>query len=100
MDGKGRWADNIYIERFWRSIKYEALYLHSFETVPEARKELGNYIDFYNKQRPHQSLGYKTPDSIYMSNKSKFLKSGVVVEHLANKNNSTCQPAKGGPLIL
>lgn len=65
MDGRGRWADNIYIERFWRSLKYESLYLHSFETVAEAREVLGRYIDFYNQRRPHQSLDYKTPNSVY-----------------------------------
>jgi len=62
MDGKGRWADNIYIERFWRSVKYEAVYLQSFETVKEARVALSDYIEFYNLRRPHQSLDYKTPD--------------------------------------
>jgi len=65
MDGKGRWADNVFIERFWRSIKYECLYLHSFETVGEARKRLGDYIVFYNQRRPHQMLDYKTPNSFY-----------------------------------
>jgi len=65
MDGKGRWADNVYIERFWRSLKYESLYLHSFETVSEARRMLGGYIEFYNQKRPHQSLNYKTPNLVY-----------------------------------
>lgn len=65
MDGKGRWADNIYIERFWRSIKYEAVYLQSFETVKQACVGLAHYIEFYNSIRPHQALGYKTPDQIF-----------------------------------
>ena len=65
MDGKGRWADNVYVERLWRSIKYELVYLHRFETVTEARNAIANYIDFYNTQRPHQSLGYKVPDDVY-----------------------------------
>ena len=65
MDGKGRWADNVYIERLWRSIKYEAVYLHSFDTMQQAREALARYIAFYNQQRPHQSLGYKTPDYVY-----------------------------------
>jgi transposase InsO family protein len=55
----------VYIERLWRSIKYELVYLHKFETVNEARSAIANYIDFYNTQRPHQSLGYKLPDNIY-----------------------------------
>jgi len=65
MDGKGRWADNVHIERFWRSIKYEAVYLQSFESVSQARVAIGQYIEFYNHQRPHQTLGYKTPDVFY-----------------------------------
>ena len=66
MDGKGRWADNIYAERFWRTIKYEAVYLHSFDTVDEARQALEKFIDFYNYERFHQSLNYHTPDAIFI----------------------------------
>ena len=65
MDGKGRWADNVYVERLWRTIKYELVYLHRFETVTEARDAIASYIDFYNTQRPHQALGYKVPDDVY-----------------------------------
>lgn len=65
MDGKGRWADNIYIERFWRSIKYEMIHLHSFETVEAARRAIGKYIEFYNNIRPHQALNYQTPNEVY-----------------------------------
>lgn len=65
MDGKGRWADNIYIERLWRTIKYEVVYLHSFDTVQQARHTLAKYIIFYNQQRPHQSLNYHTPDYVF-----------------------------------
>ena len=65
MDGKGRWADNVYIERLWRSIKYESVYLHSFDTVDQARITLGNYINFYNDRRPHQALNYHSPNAIY-----------------------------------
>ena len=69
MDGKGRWADNIYIERLWNSIKYECVYLHSLESVKEARSVIAEYIDFYNRERPHQALAYKTPDMAYYSQK-------------------------------
>lgn len=69
MDGKGRWADNVYIERLWRSIKYENVFLHSFDTVDQAKKSLGDYIEFYNQQRPHQTLNYHTPDEIHKSGK-------------------------------
>jgi len=65
MDGKGRWADNVYIERLWRNIKYELVYLYRFETVSDARSAIANYIEFYNTDRPHQSLQYKTPDEVY-----------------------------------
>jgi putative transposase len=67
MDGKGRWVDNKYIERLWRSVKYEAVYLHSFDTLDQARKALNQYITFYNQRRPHQSLDYKTPDEVYFN---------------------------------
>lgn len=65
MDGKGRWADNIYVERLWRTIKYELVYLHRFENINEARKAIANYVQFYNTSRPHQSLGYRVPDAVY-----------------------------------
>lgn len=65
MDGKGRWADNINIERFWRSLKWEAVYLNCFDTVEQARVALEQYINFYNCNRPHQALNYKEPDQFY-----------------------------------
>jgi putative transposase len=61
MDGKGRCIDNIYIERFWRSVKYEEVYLKAYDNVAQARQEIGQYIHWYNTQRRHQSLGYITP---------------------------------------
>lgn len=65
MDGKGRWADNIYIERFWRTVKHEHILLHSFETVKEARQSIGQFINVYNQERLHQSLKYATPAEVY-----------------------------------
>lgn len=59
MDGKGRALDNIFVERLWRSVKYECVYLHEFETIRQAKEELRNYFVFYNNERPHQALGYK-----------------------------------------
>lgn len=77
MDGKGRWADNIYIERFWRSIKYEAIYLNSFENVSQVRTALKEYILFYNEKRPHQALNYRTPNEMFYQDnliqKGKYL---------------------------
>jgi putative transposase len=65
MDGKGRWADNVFVERLWRSLKYEHVYLHAYESVAEARAKIGRYFEFYNSQRPHSSLGAETPDQVY-----------------------------------
>ena len=65
MDGKGRWADNAYIERLWRTIKYELLHLHSFDTVAEVRDALARYITFYNTKRYHSKLNYHVPDVIF-----------------------------------
>ncbi len=65
MDGKGRWMDNVMIERLWRSLKYECIYLHAFETGSEVRQGLNHWIDFYNTRRPHSSLDDKTPDEAY-----------------------------------
>lgn len=65
MDGKGRWVDNKYVERLWRTIKYENVYLHSYETVDQAKINIANYIAFYNTQRPHQKLNYHTPNDIF-----------------------------------
>ena len=66
MDGRGRCFENIFIERLWRSLKYEEVYLKEYDLVPEARTGIGDWFDFYNHQRPHQSLGYQTPAGIYL----------------------------------
>lgn len=65
MDGRGRCIDNVFVERVWRSLKYEEVYLHAYEDLVEARAGIGRYINFYNLERPHQSLGYETPDRFY-----------------------------------
>ena len=65
MDGRGRWMDNVFIERLWRSLKYECIYLHVFETGSELRAGLARWIGYYNGQRPHSALGGKTPDEAY-----------------------------------
>jgi putative transposase len=65
MDGKGRCMDNIFVERLWRSLKYEEVYLHAYATVAEARTGIGAWLSFYNEERQHQSLGYRTPQQIY-----------------------------------
>ena len=65
MDGKGAWRDNVFVERLWRSVKYEEVYLKAYDTVAEARSSLGQYLDFYNRLRSHSSLDRRTPDEAY-----------------------------------
>ncbi len=65
MDGRGRWRDNVFVERVWKSIKYEEVYLRAYHSVSEARASLSRYIDFYNTRRPHSSLKAQTPDQVY-----------------------------------
>ena len=65
MDGKGAWRDNVFIERLWRSVKYEEVYLHAYDTVSDSRAGIGKYFNLYNRRRPHSSLKRKTPDQVY-----------------------------------
>ena len=67
MDGKGSWRDNVFVERLWRSIKYEVVYLHAYKTVSEARAGFGRYLTFYNTRRPNSSLDRQTPDQAYFN---------------------------------
>jgi putative transposase len=67
MDGKGSWRDNVFVERLWRSVKYEEVYLRAYDTVSEARTSIGSYLDFYNSGRPHSSLDRQTPDQAYFN---------------------------------
>jgi putative transposase len=67
MDGKGRWVDNVFVERLWRSVKYEDIYLHAYQTLREVKVALTSYFSFYNTRRVHQSLEYRTPDEMYFA---------------------------------
>jgi putative transposase len=67
MDGKGAWRDNVFVERLWRSVKYEEVYLRAYISVGEARTSIGRYLDFYNGRRPHSSLDGRTPDQAYFT---------------------------------
>jgi len=73
MDGKGRWIDNVFIERLWRSVKYEEIYLRGYANGHEAERSLSKYFAFYNARRVHETLGYATPDEVYFSASAKAL---------------------------
>ena len=73
MDGKGRWVDNVFVERLWSSVKYEEVYLHAYDSVTLARQGLERYFRFYNQRRPHSSLDGKTPDQMYFDSLSPQL---------------------------
>ena len=74
MDGRGRWVENVFIERFWRSIKYEEVYLHAYEDLTQARIGIGRYMLYYNGDRKHASLGRKKPDSVYAGTATGFVR--------------------------
>ena len=67
MDGKGAWRDNVFVERLWKSVKYEEVYLRAYDTVSQARASIGRYLDFYNSRRPHSGVGRRTPDQVYFN---------------------------------
>jgi len=70
MDGKGAWRDNVFVERLWRSVKYEEVYLHAYDSVSAARDGIGRYLDLYNRRRPHSALDGRTPDNAYFGHQS------------------------------
>jgi putative transposase len=72
MDGKGRCLDNVFVERLWRSVKYEEVYLHAYESMAEARTRIGRYMRYYNSERPHQALGYQTPEKFYRQEQQRI----------------------------
>jgi len=71
MDGRGAWRDNVFVERLWRSVKYEEVYLRAYDSVGEARASIGRYLEFYNRKRPHSSLDARTPDQAYFNRLSQ-----------------------------
>ena len=73
MDGRGAWRDNVFVERLWRSVKYEEVYLRAYDSVGDARASLGRYLDFYNSRRPHSSLGARTPEQAYLDHLPQVL---------------------------
>ena len=79
VDGKGRFLDNIFIERLWRSLKYEEVFIKAYGSVIEARRGIGGWLSFYNEERPHQALGYRTPRAVF---------AGAACEHVDNPSAS------------
>jgi len=73
MDNRGAWRDNVFVERLWRSVKYEEVYLRAYDSVSDARASLGRYLDFYNTRRPHSSLGARTPERAYLDHLPQVL---------------------------
>ncbi len=71
MDGRGRCLDNVFVQRLWRSVKHENVYIRCYETVAELGRGLGDYFRFYNEERPHQSLAYQTPALVYCRGKKQ-----------------------------
>ena len=67
MDGQGAWRDNVFVERLWRSVKHEEVYLKAYGSVPEAPTSIGQYLDFYNSRRPHSQHGGRTPDQAWFA---------------------------------
>ncbi len=108
MDGKGRWIDNVIIERFWRTLKHEHVLLHSFDDLRQARRSIGNFITLYNHRRLHQSLGYRTPAEVYRLvtlekdqklSKSQFSTPGGDVDNLSSKFPTSPQAQQQPGLI-
>ena len=95
MDGKGRYLDNIFVERLWRSLKYEEVYLKAYQTGTEARQGIDTYLDFYNRERPHQALGYRTPGQVFdeeqprrcLQNQQMVLLSSIETLHQAAEDS-------------
>lgn len=72
IDGKGRWMDNVFIERLWRNVKYEEVYIKAYGSISEAKSELKKYFELYNQRRRHQGLDYQTPDEVYFATSKKL----------------------------
>ena len=99
MDGRGRVFDNIFVERLWRSVKVEEVYLHDYQTVGDARQGLGRYFLFYNRERPHQALGYRTPAEVYVAHAGRggSLAPLRCARGSAPLAPAACSPAMGPP---
>ena len=90
MDGKAAWRDNVFVERLWRSVKYEEVYLKAYQDGREARAGLGRYFHFYNAQRPHQTHGYRTPAEVFRNGIESVCEG--VIESLKSSTARTAGP--------
>ena len=98
MDGKGRYSDNLFIERLWRTVKYEEVYLKAYQDGRDARVGIGDYFRFYNAERPHQSLGYRTPAEVFIPNPVEA-NDGGMVQSLASYIPTTVSLRMAGPSL-
>jgi putative transposase len=99
MDGRGNYNDNLFIERLWRTVKYEEVYLKAYQDGRDARIGLGKYFSFYNTERPHQTLGYKTPAEVFIST-PVVTGNRSVIESLIPNPRRIAEPNLNATLIL
>jgi putative transposase len=102
MDGKGSWRDNVFVERLWKSLKYEKVYLHAYDSVAEARQGLQRYFSFYNQRRPHSALDGRTPDMVYFAALPSLRQPNVNPAELHLKSELACPTSRSqrSPLPL
>ena len=100
MDGKGSYNDNLFIERLWRTVKYEEVYLKAYQDGRDTRVELGRYFRFYNTERPHQSLDYRTPTEVFTPTFVEATSKGSMVESLTPDILRTAEPNLNSAPIL
>jgi putative transposase len=91
MDGKGRASDNIFTERLWRSLKYEEVYLHDYQSPKEARSGISRYLEFYNQERLHQSLDYQTPAEVYFGSSQQISENADTKPHAILMEGRECR---------
>ena len=100
MDGRGAWRDNVFVERLWRSVKYEEVYLRAYGSVSEARASIGRHLTFYNGRRPHSSLDRRTPDHVYFKRPLLAAARNRRALHLAIALSCSDEPAASiGPAV-
>ena len=99
MDGKGSYKDNLFIERLWRTVKYEEVYLKAYRDGREARVGIGNYFRFYNTERPHQILGYRTPAEVFFGNLVETIEKGVVVSSTTDQPKTAVLSLNSVPIL-